>query len=255
MEKYRIRFSKTGRAKYVSHLDLLKVFTRCARRTGIELEYSQGFNPHAELVFSAPLPLGMTSDAEYVDLSLSRETDPDELLEMLKKSLPEGIEPLKIRKLEQSEGSVMKPVRYAKYKIFGEYAGTGTGKMFRDTFLEIFEGAVDICFKSNEPILTLKKSKSGTKMADIRSMISSFGEDPECSEEGLFSFYAVLACGNEVNLRPEVAFKGVFDNINGIDPADRAENSTIDCPGSVLPARFLSAHKIEFLDGDKKVLW
>ena len=112
-----------------------------------------------------------------------------------------------------------------------------------------------ICFKSNEPILTLKKSKSGTKMADIRSMISSFGENPECSEEGLFSFYAVLACGNEVNLRPEVAFKGVFDNINGIDPADRAENSTIDCPGSVLPARFLSAHKIEFLDGDKKVLW
>ena len=79
MEKYRIRFCKEGRAKYISHLDLLKVFTRCGRRIDLDLEYSQGFNPHAEIVFSAPLPLGMTSEAEYVDLNTISNTHRDSI--------------------------------------------------------------------------------------------------------------------------------------------------------------------------------
>ena len=255
MAKYRIRFSKTGRAKYVSHLDLLKVFTRCARRIGLDLEYSQGFNPHAELVFSAPLPLGMTSDAEYVDVSLNSETDPHELLELLKKSLPEGIEPLKIRMLEPGEGSVMRPVRFAKYKITAGYGSFSLHEDHPEIFPEIFRSAIGLCLNGNEPVLTLKKSKSGTKLADIRPMIESFGEDLECSGDGTCSFSAVLACGNEVNLRPETAFKGIIDKINGFEPGGNAGDVTGDAQTRRLPLEFLAAHKIEFYDAEKKVLW
>ena len=247
MEKYRIRFCKEGRAKYISHLDLLKVFTRCGRRIDLDLEYSQGFNPHAEIVFSAPLPLGMTSEAEYVDLQLAHETDPDKLLELLKRSLPSGIVPLKIRKLEQGEGSVMKPVRYARYRLEARTGGNITP--------EIFSDSVKRCLDSNEPVMTAKKSKSGTKVVDIRPMIVSFGTDFNVIDGNNMSFEAVLAAGNEVNLRPEVAFKGIIDKLNGTDPSKAPEDAALDETNAPVSCKLLTARKLEFLDFEQKPLW
>ena len=247
MEKYRIRFCKEGRAKYISHLDLLKVFTRCLRRIDVDLEYSQGFNPHAEIVFSAPLPLGMTSGAEYVDIQLKDETDQEGLLSLLKNSLPSGLTPLKIRKLEQGEGSVMRPVRFARYRL--------TARTGENITPEIFCASAGRCLESNEPVMTAKKSKSGTKVVDIRPMIVSFGTDL-CVSKGLeFSFEAVLAAGNEVNLRPEVAFRGLIDKIGGVDPEKAAEIASDGADVTAFPCELLSSHKIEFLDQAQKPLW
>ena len=53
--KYVLKFSKDGYAKYTSHLDLLRFFKRAFRKSGIALSYSQGFNPHPKTVFSVPL--------------------------------------------------------------------------------------------------------------------------------------------------------------------------------------------------------
>lgn len=231
----------------MSHLDLLKVFTRCARRTGLDLEYSQGFNPHAEMVFSAPLPLGMTSEAEYVDIDLTGERDTEELLEVLIKSLPSGIVPVKIRKLEPGEGSVMKPVRYAAYRIS---VSCPEGEV-----REIFLDAVGRCLESGEAVMTAKKSKSGVKVVDIRPMILSFGSDPAVCEGGQLSFGAVLACGNEVNLRPEVAFRGIFDKISGVDISKSADEQDESVPGPFSGFEFVSAHKLVFLDSEKNELW
>ena len=63
----RARFSKTGEASYISLLDLQRVFQRALKRSGIPVWYTQGFNPHIYMTFSAPLPLGQESVAECVD--------------------------------------------------------------------------------------------------------------------------------------------------------------------------------------------
>ncbi len=250
MDKYRIRFSKDGRAKFLSHLDLLRIFSRLARREDIDLVYSSGFNPHAEIVFSAPLPLGMTSDAEYVDLLLNGPADENELMEKLSRSLPEGITPLKIRHLEQGEPNVMKNVDFCAYDICVGFEDARS--------CNIFPEAVERCLSGNGPVFTMKKSKSGTKLTDIRPLIREFGQDLRASEDGSYQFRAVLAAGNENNLRPETAFRGIMDNINGIDPAeadDGGNDGGEERAENLLSCKILSARKIGYLDRDMKELW
>ena len=65
----RVLFSKTGRARYISHLDLNRAMTRAMRRAEIPLWYTEGFNRHAYLTFAAPLSLGTESVCERMDLS------------------------------------------------------------------------------------------------------------------------------------------------------------------------------------------
>ena len=67
MRNVRIRFSKTGRARYISHLDLSRVMQRSLRRAGIPLWYTEGFNRHPYVTFAAPLSLGFEGLQETMD--------------------------------------------------------------------------------------------------------------------------------------------------------------------------------------------
>jgi len=60
-----IKFSKTGEAAYIPHLDTLRVFIRTLKRAEIDVKMSEGFNPHPCLYFSNPIPLGLETAAEY----------------------------------------------------------------------------------------------------------------------------------------------------------------------------------------------
>ena len=66
----RIFYRKTGRAKYISHLDLARCMQRAVKRTGLPVWYTVGFNPRLYLGFALPLPLGQESVCETVDLCL-----------------------------------------------------------------------------------------------------------------------------------------------------------------------------------------
>ena len=70
MREVRLRFSKTGQAKYISHLDVNRVFSRALSRARINLWYTEGFNPHPYMSFSLPLSLGVESLCENVDIRI-----------------------------------------------------------------------------------------------------------------------------------------------------------------------------------------
>lgn len=91
MSNMRIRFIRGEAVKFISHLDLMKVFERAIRRSGLPISYSKGFNPHPHIIFGLPLAVGMTSECEHADLELDEEIKPEELVHMLNASLPEGI--------------------------------------------------------------------------------------------------------------------------------------------------------------------
>ncbi len=91
MDKLRLRFEKTGRAIYISHLDLMRTMQRAFSRAGYELKYSEGFNPHPQISILLPLPVGMGSVCELMDFRLKGETDLEILPEKLTAVLPEGI--------------------------------------------------------------------------------------------------------------------------------------------------------------------
>src|SRR5690242_15350351 len=67
----RTKFRRSDEVKFISHLDLMKVFERAIRRARLPIAYSQGFNPHPGMVFGLPLSVGVTSDAEYGDFEIT----------------------------------------------------------------------------------------------------------------------------------------------------------------------------------------
>ena len=71
MREVRLKFSKTGQAKYISHLDTNRVFSRAFSRAKINLWYTEGFNPRPYMSFSLPLSLGVESLCENVDIRIT----------------------------------------------------------------------------------------------------------------------------------------------------------------------------------------
>ena len=94
MDKLRLKFSKTGRAVYISHLDLMRTMQRVFSRAGVGLKYSEGFNPHAKISIILPLTVGTRSLCEYMDFALASDHDLQTLPARLNAYMPEGIEAL-----------------------------------------------------------------------------------------------------------------------------------------------------------------
>ena len=89
MPEYRLRFSKQGKAAYLSHLDVLRTFQRAFIRAGIAVKHSEGFNPHPKMSIAAPLQLGCESICEILDVSIL--SGPEDLPAALNPVLPEGL--------------------------------------------------------------------------------------------------------------------------------------------------------------------
>ncbi|MGN0524832.1 TIGR03936 family radical SAM-associated protein [Eubacterium sp.] len=91
MREIRLRFSKTGQAKYISHLDTNRVFSRAFARAKLNLWFTQGFNPHPYMSFSLPLSLGVESLCENVDIKILDDISNDEVKKRVNDALPLGI--------------------------------------------------------------------------------------------------------------------------------------------------------------------
>ena len=83
MSEYIIEFSKTGTICFTSHLDMMRIFKRVFKRTGVALAYSQGYNPHPKMGFAQPLSLGYWGMKEYFECETAGEWENDQLLQRL----------------------------------------------------------------------------------------------------------------------------------------------------------------------------
>ncbi|MDD5653443.1 MAG: TIGR03936 family radical SAM-associated protein [Candidatus Omnitrophica bacterium] len=78
--------------KYISHLDLMRLFMRALRRAGLPIKYSEGFSPHPKLSIKRALKLGIESESEQASIAMEDFVEPDDFKEKLAKQLPKGIE-------------------------------------------------------------------------------------------------------------------------------------------------------------------
>lgn len=92
-QRYRLRFCKRDRLRFISHHDLMQTFERALRRAGFRVAHTQGYNPRPKLTFALALPLGVESLDEVVDIELEQPPPADDVLNALKTQLPEGLEP------------------------------------------------------------------------------------------------------------------------------------------------------------------
>lgn len=116
--RLRINFTKTEAMRFTSHLDLHRAWERTFRRAGLNLVFSQGFNPRPKFQIAAALPLGFTSQCELLDVWLKDETDSiDQIKERLIASAPPGIQIIKVQEVDESETALQNRVSAIEYLI------------------------------------------------------------------------------------------------------------------------------------------
>jgi radical SAM family uncharacterized protein/radical SAM-linked protein len=104
--RIRMQFTKTGRVRFLSHLDLMTLFQRAATRAGIPLSFSQGFNPHPKMSFGPALSVGMESESEFLDMETDPFIDLLRITKDLNNSLPAGIRILESRIIPRNAPSL-----------------------------------------------------------------------------------------------------------------------------------------------------
>jgi radical SAM-linked protein len=117
MQRLRIKFTREDGVKFLSHLDLMRFWERAIRRAGFEIAYSEGFTPHARLSLAAPLPVGITSRVELMDLWLGGWEAPATFARKLAEQLPPGMEILDARIVSPEAPSLQSQIHFASYEL------------------------------------------------------------------------------------------------------------------------------------------
>ena len=117
MQRLRIRLSRGQEIKFISHLDIIRLWERALRRVQIPLAYSEGFSPHPRISLAAPLPVGVTSEAELMDLFVTKRVSPHWFTSAVSQKLPPGTEILGVYPIMLTMPSLQSQVRYVEYRV------------------------------------------------------------------------------------------------------------------------------------------
>ena len=192
----RIKFRKVGDLQYISHLDLQRTIARVLVRAKIPMWYTQGFNPHAKVIFGLPLSVGTESECEFIDLRIDRDIPPAAVRDQLNRELTE-----EMRILEAYEPtSKFQDIAWAKYELF-----------LRSPALTAETANQLQTFYSTSPINMTKKTKSGDKEIDISALIRKINVVYNKDRPGEIRISAILAAGNTEHLNPEMLIKAARD--------------------------------------------
>jgi len=117
MQRLRIKFQRGAEVKYISHLDIMRLWQRALNRADMALAYSEGFHPHPKISLAVPLAVGVTSEAELMDITLTRETSPHFFTAAVNQQLPAGFEILQVVPIAETMLSLQSQVHFAEYTV------------------------------------------------------------------------------------------------------------------------------------------
>lgn len=117
VQRLRVTFARGEELKYITHLDLMRFWERALRRAGIAVAYSEGFSPHPQISLAAPLPVGVISSAELMDIFLSEALAPEHFLQVLGRQLPPGLRLLEVHETPLALPSIQSQMREAEYRV------------------------------------------------------------------------------------------------------------------------------------------
>ncbi|MBN1689792.1 MAG: DUF2344 domain-containing protein [Dehalococcoidia bacterium] len=117
MHRLRLKFSRGYQLKFLSHLDLMRLWERVFRRARVELAYSEGFSPHPRISLAAPLAVGVISKSELMDVFLSRCITTGNFIQKVSPQLPEGIAIIDVQPVSLEAPSLQSRLRFAEYVV------------------------------------------------------------------------------------------------------------------------------------------
>lgn len=213
MISVRIKFAKFGSMKFIAHLDVMRYFQKAVRRAGLDVAYSDGFNPHQIMSFAAPLGLGQTSEGEYVDIDFHSVPSLEEVCDRLNAAMTDGVRILGASflpewKPNQKKETAMSQVAASSYLLLHRdgYEEALTLEQLRNALRE---------FLSQEHIVGMKKSKTSETEIDLSTFIFDFDVEAVPTEfcdsytNGI-CFYLLLSAGSVNNVKPETVMEAFY---------------------------------------------
>jgi radical SAM-linked protein len=196
MHRLRLKFSRGEQLKFLSHLDLMRLWERAFRRAGMELAYSEGFSPHPRISLAAPLSVGTTSVAELMDVFLSRRITDGLFVQKVSPQLPDGIGIMQILPVNIEAPSLQSRLRFAEYNVDMETDKSGP---------DIESGLAALLARESLPWHHARDT--GERFYDLRPLIDSLWlaakRDDSCS------IGMLLRCDASGSGRPEQVVKAL----------------------------------------------
>ena len=168
--RMRLRFSKVGVMRYLSHLELITVFTRAVSRGGVPILFSLGFHPHPRFSFGTATSVGVESQAEYMDMFVVSGISPLEVQERLNAVLPEGLRILESEEVDAKSPSISTLIGATRYRI--TIAGADPD--------ELLEQCVQ--FLAHDTFAIQRTKKGQTKTVDLRDEAVTLSADGQTME-------------------------------------------------------------------------
>jgi radical SAM-linked protein len=160
MQRLRIAFTRGEEVKYLSHLDLMRLWERALRRADIPLAYTQGFSLHPRISIAAPLPIGVISEGELMDILLSKRISPYYFIKAVGEQLPKGIGITGVEQVSMQLPSLQSQVRQAEYRV----------ELATDKHPQEVEGVIR-SFMEKEHIPWQHKRENVVRNYDIRILV------------------------------------------------------------------------------------
>ena len=167
MQRLRVRYAKRGRLRFTSHRDFSRAFERAVVRARLPVAYSSGFNPHPRISYAGASPTGAASEAEYLEIGLSQESDPAEIRSALDVALPPGLDVLEV--VVAAGGSLADLLEGSVWRT--RVPGLSAARA-----AEAVAG-----FLATDEVLVERMTKKGLRTFDCRAAVVSLAVTPEAA--------------------------------------------------------------------------
>ncbi len=192
------KFTKLGYLKFISHLDLVDLFQRTLFQNKVDVKFSEGFNPHPRMSIAYPLPLGIESNSEYMEIYLNSEVDLDDFVNKMNERLPIGIKIVEAKyDDDDSISNKVKSVVYA-FKLLNTFYD-------KNKDIDIAKELDKINAMDNVEIE--RKRKKGKKRIFVKENAKDYLNRLELKDDAI---YAYIKMSENGSLKPAL----IFDILN-----------------------------------------
>ncbi len=195
------KFEKLDAVKFVSHLDVQRLFQRAFRRARIPLKYSQGFNPHPVMSFATALSVGYTSNAEWLEIETAEQIPIKSFINDVNAALPDGFRLSAAFECDETQKKALTALMYAaKYTVRIENSACAAAQ------IELALGKL-----LGSEIIVLKKTKGGMKNVDMRPFIHSI-KAHVCNNAVVLDIIGYINASGSLSL--ELVLGKLFEELN-----------------------------------------
>lgn len=195
VQKLQIRYAKRGRLRFTSHRDFCRAFERAIRRAGLPIAFSSGFTPHPKISYAGASPTGAASEAEYLEIGLTRALSPQQVSEALDAALPPGLDIIAV--IESPPGSLADRLQASQWDI-----------RVPEVELEQLAEAVQNLLESDQ-VEVERMTKRGLRQIDVREAVVSLTTRRQHSDSDGCAILTVVLRHLTPSVRPDDVLTGL----------------------------------------------